>query len=267
MRLLSFGILFLTVNLINARPCADEHLDGFKLVSDALEKRKNQFKGMSDNEKTDFLYKALDKLDNLLVEFEEEKRLRTELQSLLDFGELIEGFVAEAYPKWAGPRSPKSYTEQVWENVLLNIENPRVLFVKKELEKAGLLETDFIKIMNDFLQGRNYNARYMMTPKERETAYPALLGISNDPQRLVIRLILDFAYNFKKDNKIELKPISDKGNVPPPATPDPDADLIAEIVSKTQVKRSALKLLQLQSPKTYYYNEHEVEEVKFELRT
>ncbi|XP_065217752.1 uncharacterized protein LOC135843717 isoform X2 [Planococcus citri] len=221
-----FWIIFVTVILTNERSSADAR---------------------PDQNETHVLEKQL----------QDETILRRQLQSLLDFGELIEGFVDRCYPKWASNRSPKSYTPiEVWQNLFLNVENPEVMFLKKELRKAGISKASFVEIINQFLKGRNEKAHYMMSPKERQDAYPELLKILDDPERLVMNVILKSTLTFKNNYGIsenKWDPYSTAS--PTTSTPDPDAKLIKEILEETKGDRESIKLLELCASKIEYHED------------
>ncbi|XP_065209913.1 uncharacterized protein LOC135838210 [Planococcus citri] len=183
-----------------------------------------------------------------------ETNLRLKLQAIVDFNQLVKGLFEECYPEWGEHRNDE-YTDQAWHTMFLNIENERIIAIKLEMIKSGISEDRFIKEVDNFLILRNQNAHQALTNEEREKAYPKLLAVSNEGQKVVLASLLKFSYLVKSDNTV----ITKEGTIPRANAqytnilqnlPDSasnaehdDHELLEKITRDTKMARKELNLL------------------------
>ncbi|XP_065204538.1 uncharacterized protein LOC135834538 isoform X2 [Planococcus citri] len=117
--------------------------------------------------------------------------------SLIDMKNVTMNFINQCYPPWIR-RSEANLplNEKILSTVLLNIENPRVLRLKKILIENKICESKFVKDLQRFLSMRNEKAHLEISSGERE-----LKSISD-------QTVLEFLIGDKPDLSSEASDIT-----------------------------------------------------------
>lgn len=83
--------------------------------------------------------------------------------------------IDDCSPTWAPkPKPSKSYEKTDYGMLLMNVENPEILNLKKHLVRSNLSEDMFIQMANNLIQMGSDQAHRRMTYREKDEVYSGL---------------------------------------------------------------------------------------------